>query len=412
MKRALSPSSLKPLRSLFFGALALLFLCLPSRGLAEEQDVTLSEDLRKAADAYLKSPETEEDLPQKVFRGGQRALQALNPEISPVGDVLAGYINQDGDERSDFMRSGFKFRVLDIHLQGALDPFSLMKIAVEIHDDGAELGEAYLTWNRIPKLSITLGKFRQQLGVVNRWHKHALDQVDFPLILTENFGEGGLNQVGVSLAWLMPTFLADEQEAILQVTNAENDKFFSGKDYSIPSVLLHLRNYWDLSRNAYFELGVSGIHGYNHQRNDEKEESARRSDAIGLDLSYLWEPVNQAKYRSLEVRSEFLYAYKEEPGGTDTETYGGYAYVQYKFRRNWIVGTRGDIIEGDLFGTEEKRARPGKLWQASAYLTWWQSPWVRLRMEYDHLNGHPKGVENRILFQFTFAAGPHKHDRY
>ena len=410
----MSASDKRKARNTIGSFILILLLGTPAVQARGEEATAPSEDLQKAAEMYLKAPEPkEDDLPTKVFKGGQRALQRLNPEISPVGDILAGYINQDGNDFSDYMRSGFKFRVLDIHLQANLDPFSLMKFAVEVHDDGVELGEGYIKWYRIPRLSITLGKFRQQLGVVNRWHKHALDQVDFPLIITENLGPGGLNQVGVSLDWLMPAFLADEQEAFLQITNSENEKLFSGPDYSIPAVLLHLRNYWDLSRDAYIEVGLTGLHGYNHKENAENKESARRSDAAGLDISFLWEPVNQAKYRSLEWRSEFLYVYKEEPGGSDTETYGGYSYLQYKFRRNWIVGVRGDILEGDLFGGEDTPPISSSwLWQASPYLTWRQSPWVRLRLEYDHVNGQPEGTENRILFQATFAAGPHKHDRY
>ena len=50
-------------------------------------------------------------------------------------------------------------------------------------------------------------------------------------------------------------------------------------------------------------------------------------------------------------------------------------------------------------------------WLVAPTLTWWQSEWVRLRAEYNHLSD-PFGTQNQVLIQFTFAMGPHKHETY
>ena len=50
--------------------------------------------------------------------------------------------------------------------------------------------------------------------------------------------------------------------------------------------------------------------------------------------------------------------------------------------------------------------------QAVPYITWWQSPWVRVRLEYDYFMPEAAGAEHRVYLQLTFAAGPHKHERY
>ena len=47
------------------------------------------------------------------------------------------------------------------------------------------------------------------------------------------------------------------------------------------------------------------------------------------------------------------------------------------------------------------------------YFTWWQSPWVRWRLEWDHqINKHMGPDEDTVYLQCTYSAGPHKHERY
>ena len=123
-------------------------------------------------------------------------LQQLNPEISLAGDVIYKYTDpEDGPSDVDFFA-----RVFDLHIESYLDPYTKLKAAVGLFPDGAALGEGYVTrYGIFPGVSLTAGKFRQQFGVVNRWHKHALDQLDFPMPLRRIFGEGGLNQTGISL---------------------------------------------------------------------------------------------------------------------------------------------------------------------------------------------------------------------
>lgn len=52
-------------------------------------------------------------------------------------------------------------------------------------------------------------------------------------------------------------------------------------------------------------------------------------------------------------------------------------------------------------------------WLLSPTLTWWQSEYVRVRLEYDLL-GRSAITSNEGLFvlQVTFAMGPHKHESY
>jgi len=354
----------------------------------------------------------EEKKETKEFKSGQRSLQAINPEISIVGDMFGQYIANDNSFTEE-SRSGAFFRVLGLHFQSNLDPFSFAKVAIEYNPAGLEFGEAYMTWTKIfPAVGLTAGKFRQQFGVLNRWHVHALDQFEFPLALTTILGGEGLNQIGLSFDWTMPSIISDANTLTLQITNGQNEQLFSGDMFSFPAGLLHLKNYWDLSRDTYFELGLTGMLGQNNQRGYDEEgnlilEDTRLTALGGLDLTVFWEPLNQARYHSFIWRTELYYANKELLDDR-IKAFGGYSYVEYKFDLQWQVGTRFDYTQPFEIDNSQKYS-----YQIVPYITWWQSNWVRLRLQYNYLNGTEiPTAQNTIRLQIVFAAGPHKHDRY
>jgi hypothetical protein len=370
----------------------------------------------------VKQADEETRLEEKVFRGGQRALQALNPELSVVGDAyLLGIFNEDGYTSEDD-RSGFVFRMIGIHFQSDLDPFSFTKIAVGVTPNGVSLGEAYLTWTSLlPGVSLTAGKFRQAFGVVNRWHLHGLDQYDWPLAMREILGPAGLNQVGLSLEWLMPRMWAHANHLVLQVTNGQNERLFAGKFYSIPALLLRLKSYYDLSESTYFELGLTGMLGWNNARGkaddsgELENEDWRATGVWGADWTVVWEPLQQAKYHNVVARGELYGARKNLPDSAFGHAYeqgiGLYQYIQARVSRRFEVGARFDWTQP----LAEARDSDYTL-SAQPYVTWWQSPWVRLRLHYVYTYGKLEAAadtqDHRMILQATFAAGPHKHERY
>ena len=379
--------------------------------LEEKQAESKLEKLRQQA-LQAATAKTEETQKLTVFKSGQRSQQAINPEISVVGDAyMQGVGNKDGF--TETQRNGAYFRVIGLHFQSNLDPFSMTKIAVEIHPNGIELGEAYATWNDfIPNVSLTAGKFRQQFGVVNRWHAHSLDQFDFPLALTTILGEDGLNQTGFSLDWLMPKFWLATNMMTLQITNGQNDQLFSGDLFSFPSVLGHLKNYVDLNQNTYLELGLTGMIGRNNVRgyvNGKKvTEPSHLTKVAGMDLTLSWEPINRAHYHSFTWRSELYYADKDSIAGKKIRALGGYSYLQYRMNERWYAGLRLDYTQPFMQHNSNK-----SIYQIVPYLTWWQSHWVRFRLQYNYKNGNIlQRPDSIVRLQLTWAAGPHKHDRY
>lgn len=396
------------------------------------------EALRQAARARAAEKPPEDRIQDTVFKSGGLGLQSLNPEISVAGDMFYRFVQSQDEayadlwQDNDVERSGFFFRVLDIHMESYLDPYTRFKAAVGVNEHGAHLGEGYITrYGVLPGVNLTAGKFRQQFGVVNRWHKHALDQVDFPMPLQEIFGPGGLNQTGVSIDWTMPPLFGSSQELTLQLTNSENPRVFGGEFMSWPAGLVHYKNFRDLTKDLYLELGGTGLFGANDrwawrdrlgQLHDDR--STRATIVLGADATLLWEPTDKMRYRNILWRSEFYYLNKHWPTygnmdlGQDTiEAFGAYSYVQSRITRTLDIGFRADFYRPDtkhyyvphLAFTEKNPYR----WLVAPYITWHQSPWVRLRLEYNHVDGmHMDPAEDRIFLQCVFAAGPHKHERY
>jgi hypothetical protein len=395
----------------------------------------------------VESDAEDDELTMVQFQGRGRALQMLNPELSVGIEMFGALVHKDGKfyegadhvgfhEDGEMMRTGFFVREAAFHLQSMLDPFSMVKVAFALEGGHAHLEEAYVVYNSvIPRLGITLGKFRQSLGAMNRWHRHSLDQFDYPLMLKIPFGPEGLAQTGVSLNWLMPTWWAHAQEVIIQITNSENDGMFAGEFFSIPGGLVRLKNYWDLNRDTYLELGLTGLVGFNHRTNWSQtgevelerdpaetavpagsatvvvqmdDEPLRVSWVAAADFTINWEPVSKSKYRGIVWRTEFLYAQRETPAGSE-DLWGGYTYLEGKLVRSLSLGLRGDLVRG--FKSPDENGDEFT-YQLSPYLTWWQSEFVRFRVQYDALNAHGEPLEHRVILQMECAAGPHKHERY
>ena len=83
---------------------------------------------------------------------------------------------------------------------------------------------------------------------------------------------------------------------------------------------------------------------------------------------------------------------------------GTWLMAEARVGRRWLVGGRFDWAENPDEPEESS-------WLAGPSITWWQSEWVRIRAEYDLLQG-PTGRRGLFLIQTTFALGPHRHENY
>jgi len=349
--------------------------------------------LKADAAAEVSSPSSKEIDTTTRYQSGTRMQPQLNPEISMAGNMfLLG-----GDREKERASAG----EWELDVQSYLDPYTKVHaVFSKPEDEDLDLEEGYISWLNLPgNTQLTFGKKRQQFGVINRWHSHALDQVDLPWVLQESFGKEGLVGTGISYDWVMPKLWADTNELTLELTNGDNDTAFAGSDWKHPTELARFKNYWDLTKNAYLEIGLDALCG------KADPDGHLDHDFYATDFTYDWYPAGRGLYREFILRGMLLRSDLDLSPDSQRLAWGGYLYGQYKFSRRWIGGVRFDRVD-------DQHMAGHYYWGYSPYLTLWQSEFVRLRAQMSYRRDNLLGVEHRYMIQVTLAAGPHKHDKY
>ena len=387
-----------------------------------------------AAAAAGGQPTAAPEAEDQEFVGRQRSLQALNPEISVNADLF-GHLNKD-----DVKENNFFPREFEVSLISNLDPFSRARVFLSHHAAGAEIApfedaghahaheegeggfaveEGYVEWVGLPGgLGLKLGKFFQQFGQLNRWHAHALpfQTRSFPHLAF--IGEEALAQSGVSVHWLAPFGgLGGTYETTVEVTRSGNETLFG--EAGDVSVLGHLNGFWNLSESTDFDLGLSWLRG-----TYEDDHNAGDRGLYGAEMAFTWRPPGQSRYRGFTLRGGVMalngLISEEEHDNEDDEpesedvvspladerAMGWWSAGELRLSQSWLVGARFDRVQHP--GNTGETA-----WIVSPTLTWWQSEYVRLRLEYDMIGrSFAPAREGRLFFQVTMAMGPHKHETY
>jgi len=322
------------------------------------------------------------------FVGRERSQPQLNPEISATGDVRAGA------RLEGIQRENFDPREFEVGFQSPLDPYSSTKIFVSFENGNVSIEEGYAYWTGLPgHIRFDIGKFRQQFGELNRWHLHALPETEYPLALRTYLGDDGLAGAGISLYRAFGGLGTHEVTA--QVTRSESDAELFGAT-GRPTYLLHLLNFWQLTRSTYMQLGGTALYGTD-------PDSSLRTRVGGIDFRLTWRPPAQGLYREWTLRGE-LYALRREYSGTGGTHLGYYVGTTYKLGQRWIAGLRYDYVERPDSGLITRQVLPS--------LTLWESEWVELRAQYTWSQTMGRAATNDFALQAVWAIGPHKHETY
>ena len=120
--------------------------------------------------------------------------------------------------------------------------------------------------------------------------------------------------------------------------------------------------------------------------------------------------------RSLLVQSELLWAKNDIPDGDPVpfrnDSFGMYAFAQYQWDQNWYGGVRFDYTE---LPNSERFGRDDQQWAVSPYVSHYLSEFLRIRVEYQHIESEMDGRwdrEDNFLFGLTFTIGAHPPHPY
>jgi hypothetical protein len=343
-----------------------------------------------AAPSPAPSPSDTTAPPRTEFVGRQRNASVLNPEISATGDIRL--VAREGRQRDNGVAREF-----EIALQSALDPYSSTKIFLTFEDEEIGIEEGYIYWTGLPgRLRVDVGKMRQQVGDLNRWHLHALPETEYPLVYQRFLSPEGLTGIGLSLYTALPVSLAGGTHEIwVQGTTAESEALYA--DGRQPTLLFRLQNFWQLSRSTYAQLGATGTGGNN-------DDAGLRSRLAGVDFRLTYRPPATGTRREITLRAEGYRLHATELG-TTTNRYGTFVDLNAKLTRRWVLGTRYDWVEAPRGPSDTE-------WRLTPSVTWWQSEFVYLRLEGEHRHSDLEGGRNMLSLQAVWAMGPHKHETY
>jgi hypothetical protein len=342
---------------------------------------------------------------------GGRNQNAFNPEISATADVRATLL-RPGPQTETFVP-----HEVELGFQSALDPFSATKIITSVGEEGMSIEEGYVYWSGLPgHVRLDVGKFRQQVGELNRWHLHALPEGEYPLVLQRFLGDEGLAQTGLSLYSPLPIPAPlGTYELTAQVTRGTDETLF-GRYGSRPTVSGHLSGFWQFSRSTFGQLSFSALYGTGRDSTAQivncpgrpcapMRETHIETALHALAARFTWRPPNAALRREVTVRSE-LFRFHRLADGIGPARFGWYLDAQAKLGLRWIAAVRFDRV------ASTDPAVPGFEWAVTPTMTFWQSEFVFLRLQWTHHRDLLATTTDRFGLQVVWSIGPHKHELF
>lgn len=351
----------------------------------------------------------------------------LLPDVSAVGD-LVGDFSPKGTTQADNTR--FSVREVELAFQAVVDPYLRGDVFLGVSDlEKISIEQAFLTTTSLPDFDIRIGRYLMPFGKENTTHRHDLHTIEYPWVIQKFLSDDGLKGTGL---WLSKVFAPFGFYQELQVTAVDRlrdasedlvpfegvNKSLGGMGYSA-----RLRNYVDINESTNFELSGSAITGKVERALltpagqplfvDSVNATLARQTMLGADLTFRWRPLQQGLYKSFILQAELMHQINEtqpavgipsvplsavEAGQNYT---GGYAFARYQLGQRLFVGGRYDQIQDPTAGGRTLTA-------GSGYLEWFPSEFSKFVAGYERLNPATGDGVNRILFQASFALGPHK----
>ena len=372
---------------------------------------------------------------------------SFNPAISLILDGRFASFDNDPEDyeipgfalgnEAGLREKGFAVGHSELTMSANIDDkfFGKMTLAFDDHDGEVEteLEEAFIQTLALGHgLNIKAGRFLSEIGYLNQQHAHTWDFADAPLIYRGLFGDQLIDD-GVQMTWLAPT------ELFLQV----GTELFSGSRFPAGgrtngigawTAFAHvggdigIEHSWQLGLSHWEANDVEGRESGGHDHGGGEAETpsfSGDSEINALSLVYKWAPNGNPKNQQLKF--QFEYFDRDEDGevvmlnsGTppemtsyDGDQKGWYAQTVYKFKPQWQVGLRYDLLDSNNRGSDADVLAEAGLdnenhdpERYSASIDWLPSEFSRLRLQYNQDKSYGE-TDHQIFLQYTMSLGSH-----
>lgn len=336
-------------------------------------------------------------------RQGVRSLAAsgnsMNPNIS--ANFLGIFRRGTGltNDATVHPHNGFALQEAELQIFADVDPYFKANAVLAVAPNAAEWAiepeEVFMESTAIPVVTLKAGKFKAAMGKHNTLHTHAYPFIDAPLINQAVLGDEGLNEPGLSLSALVPVswFL----EITLQGIANRNSTLFGSSSSGDLAGVLNVRNLWDLTADATFELALFGATGNN--------SSGSTSQAYGADLIFKWRPTEGGKYSALIWGNEYLGSTNRLNAAGEVQN-GLATWLQWQFAQQWWL--QGRFEKTGLFSSPAITGAD----KQSLLVGYNPSEFSGFRLQVDRQNPVNTIVAYTGSLQFSITVGAHPAHSY
>lgn len=364
-----------------------------------------------------------------VAAAGALAQSSVNPDVSVIGEINV-YGHNDKSQPEESEKLSLADPSMELVVSDYVNPYVRADAVVAWHGETkAEIEEMYATVLRgLPlDMNLRLGKYLLEFGRLNPVHPHAWSFIKRPLPHEAFFGDHGLADVTVRTSFLLPTGDAYTElmagllkgDALIGEHDHEHEDAGAGVDHEEtvierPDLGFFGRLTTSLAVSDAAELAFGGsvvnaVYGAAHSEEDsvvvETEDPEQlRAWAAGVDVKYKHRP---SRYTTLLIEAEGLVRSEEQHEGDRLNSYGGYGYVDYRFRQKYNVGGIFEYLSQKH--TYEHEIVTHDTWRAGLFVGFApieETSLVRLAGHWTEPD-EGDGFWNLNL-QFVFSLGPHQ----
>lgn len=352
------------------------------------------------------------------------SANAFNPAITLI---LNGLYENHSQDPVNYLRDGFplvgetgpgtaglRLGESELSFAANIDDkfYGQLTLAMESEDGETHTGieEAYIETTALPQgFTARAGRFYSNIGYLNSHHTHTDYFSDRPLayqaFLANQYGDDG-----VQLRWVAPT------ETYLEF----GSEVFRGDSYpaggathsGIGTQTFFAHAGGDVGIENSWLAGASILHA---DTIDGEDGFSGRSNVYLFDLTWKWAPRGAFKDSGVVLRGEafvddrdgFVLA-PEDPDALaqpwNGKRRGAYVEGLYRFSRRWDAGYRYDKLWAASSGPYASDFDPRR---HTAMLTWHNSEFSLLRLQYAHDQPQPHFIDNILTLQYQVSLGAH-----
>lgn len=351
------------------------------------------------------------------------SANAFNPAISVILNGQYAHHSLDPD---DYVRSGFPLAgeagpgaqglslgESEVSLAASIDEKFSGQLTLAVASEGGQdklgIEEAFVDTTALPAgLALRVGRFFSDIGYLNSHHAHTDKFSDRPLPYQAFLG-GQYGDDGVQARWVAPTDLFLELGG--EVFNGQNYPSGGGANDGAGVTTLFAHVGGDVGVESSWLAGVSMLRS---KTIDGADGFSGDVDLYIVDATWKWAPDGNTKDGGFQVRAEYFLddrngQYSDPANPLPAQEWIGkregiYIEGVYRLNRTWETGYRYDRLWGSDSGPFASNFDP---YRHSAMLTWRNSEFSLVRLQFSRDTPNPVDTDNSITLQIQTALGAH-----